>query len=195
MMRCDHFNVTLSQTRAGFPQLVHCSRVEGWGCAASHFFTFLTGRDAQVESVGSVTANLLGQATEWSVVAGGWCLPRPSKGPYLKGGAHTHSAKLTAASTPTPAPGTSKVPQKDSQTSRGAHPGPSLMQGYKLPQPSAPWRLMPTDTGECWPLKHISKSKHTIPLPPFPGSGTGFCPLDLMDHSVLTANVGDPGRL
>jgi len=41
-------------------------------------------------------------------------------------------SKLTAAATSTTSPGTSKVPQEDSQTSRGAHPS-SLTQGKLHP--------------------------------------------------------------
>lgn len=53
---------------------------------------------------------------------------------------------------------------------------------------------MPLGKGERWPLKDESKRRHPIPSPSLPGSATRSCPLDLMDHSVVTTNLGDAGK-
>lgn len=100
--------------------------------------------------------------------------------------------KLTAASIPTPNPGMSKVPQKDSQKSKGAHPGPSLMQGYKLHPAVSPRGDWCPQIEECWPLKRKSKGSTPFFLPPFPGSGTCFCPLDLMGPQWRYSQPGRP---
>lgn len=166
---------------------VNSSSLEVVNCVAFFLFSsppFSPGRRH--------TDHRSGWATEQSVGAweGGPCLPG-GRGQ----GSHSFSLNYQRPSTPALPPGISKVPQKCSQTSRGAHPGAILIQGPKLHpalSPHGDWS--PQTTGNAGHENGKAKRSTALLLSPFPGSATCFCPLDWMDHSVFTANLGDQGR-
>lgn len=144
--------------------------------------------------LGSIKANILGSVTEWNVVAwgAGPCIPGSSQGPYFQGW-RSHPVSLYSAQLLV----CPKCLRKDSQKSRGAQPGPSLMQGCKLPpalSPHVDWCPQIKDSAGHW----NRKAKRSVPfflLSLIPWSGTCFCLQDLMDHSVFIADLRDEERV
>lgn len=115
--------------------------------------------------------------------------PRPgsSRSLNLKGWPCHLLSKLTAASSSTATTGTSKGPQKDSQNPRGTHQNPTWSKG---PQQKGDWqRGMLAIKIQKQKQAHHSFSLSSLDLELF------FCPLDLMDHSVFTANLAEQGRV
>lgn len=123
MIRCDDVDPTVFQDTASFQQLLLT--------APEHAaFTSRTGEETTDCRSGKRQSRGARLTHRWR--------RRPTSseicpGPFPQGLESSPILfKLTAVSIPTPNPGMSKVPQKDSQKSKGAHPGPSLMQGCKL---------------------------------------------------------------